>query len=133
MRLINPGAGEISDRLSILALKLLFGAEAGKDVTHFQTEKAALLVQLRGRTLNGRWFEAYTELAAINAALWHAEDDLRSLRLSGLTTPEASTLAFRIQALNDQRAACVEKINRDAGEHGGTEKSHASGGGEENP
>lgn len=131
MRLINYGPGEIADRLTILSLKVLFGTEAGKDCTHFQTEQTALLQQIRSRTLNGKWFAAYTDLAAVNAALWHAEDDLRELRMrwatgdSGYHTgiaPAVAEIAFRIQALNDQRAGLVQQINVDAGEGQGAEK-----------
>jgi len=130
-RLVNPGPGEITDRLTILALKLLFGAEAGKDCTLWSTERATLLGMIRTRTGNGKWFEAVLELAAVNAALWHAEDDLRDLRgeVDGLESSaapvgylQAGRLAFRIQSLNDQRAALVERINRDAGEGGPSDK-----------
>jgi len=129
-RLTNPGPGEITDRLTILALKLLFGAEAGKDCTLWSTERATLLGMIRTRTLNGKWFEAVLELAAVNAALWHAEDALRARRhvceagvgISAAGWEAAATLAFRIQALNDQRAALVERINRDAGEGGPSDK-----------
>jgi len=132
-RLINIGPGEISDRLSILALKILFGTEAGKDCTHFATEHTALLSQIRSRTLNGKWFEKVLELAAVNSALWHSEDELRNMR-SGYDathtdkypTPlaqehlnffhAATRVAFRIQSLNDRRAALVQQINEDAGE-----------------
>lgn len=140
MRLINYGPGEISDRLSILALKIVVSTEKGRDATHFRTEQTALLTQIRARTLNGKWFEAYTALAAVNALLWHAEDELRLHRaqgrryLGGLPpampedvqvatwTQAIVVLAFRIQALNDERAALVQKINEDAGEAGGAEK-----------
>jgi hypothetical protein len=121
-KLVNYGAGEISDRLTVLALKLLFGTEAERDVTHFRNEQAVLLTQLRGRTLNGAWFEAYTELAAVNAALWHAEDDLRVMRKIEQAGILAADLAFRIQALNDHRATLIEKINHDAGDGSGPEK-----------
>lgn len=125
-RLINPGVGELSDRLSILALKLLVGGESGTDVSHFQKEADAILVQLRTRELNGKWFEAYTKLAAVNACLWHAEDQLRAIRTgpAGYLNQEQSTaaLAFRIQALNDQRAACIAAINKETGDLLGTEK-----------
>ena len=130
MRLINPGAGELSDRLTILQLKILFGEEAEKDVAHFRTESTALLSQIRSRTLNGAWFAAVLELAAVNAVIWHAEDDLRAYRVQPDGKPlwedkEARTivgLAFRIQALNDQRGALIEQINRDSGEGGAKEK-----------
>jgi hypothetical protein len=118
VRLKNYGVGEVSDRLSILALKRLFGAQTGKDITHFTTEHTALLSEIRSRTLNGKWFEAYTELAAVNAALWHAEDDLRAMRMvwDGSAHQEIVNTAFRIQDLNDQRAALIERINKDTGE-----------------
>lgn len=134
MRLKNYGAGEVSDRLSILALKRLFGTEAGKDVKHFEAEGAVLLSEIRTRTLNGKWFTAYTDLAAVNAALWHAEDDLRSWREKYKDqTPidkgtaiynwmEVGKLAFRIQFLNDRRAELIGLINHDAGDVLGDEK-----------
>jgi len=123
MRLKNYGPGELSDRLSILALKRLFGAEAGRDCTAFQSEWGILLTEIRSRTLNGKWFEAVLELAAVNAALWHAEDDLRELRQDGSGRVEAAgLLAFRIQSLNDQRSALIDRINRDAGEGGPSDK-----------
>lgn len=122
MRLVGYGVGEISDRLSILALKRLFAGQAGKDITHFTTEHTALLSQIRSRTLNGKWFEAFTELAAVNAALWHLEDTLRAERGEPVREDVVARLAFRIQDHNDLRAALIERINKDAGEHAGAEK-----------
>lgn len=131
MRLINPGAGEISDRLTILSLKLLFGAELGRDLTAFRTERTALLSQIRSRTLNGAWFDSVLELATVNAALWHAEDDLRTLRADWEQAPVKRTLlvadlAFRIQSLNDQRAVLIDKINAACGEGATGEKLFAA-------
>lgn len=122
MRLMNPGAGEITDRLTILALKILHGGHAGKDTTHFENERNSLLVQIRTRTLNGSWFEQVLDLAATNAALWEAEDDLRELRENSGSLDAAGRLAFRIQELNDRRAAIVETINKQTGELLGEEK-----------
>lgn len=127
MRLVNYGAGEISDRLTILALKILHGTVGGKDVQHFKTEQTALLQQIRARTLNGKWFDAVLDLAAVNGALWQAEDDLRQWRTElAISTAQHSDaiveLAFRIQYLNDQRAALVQQINKDAGDALGQEK-----------
>lgn len=126
---INPGIGELSDRLSILCLKILFGRHSGKEIAHFETEKAAILTAVRTRTLNGKWFEAYSELAAVNAALWHAEDALREFRGSGSIGSFAVAvvdgivkLAFQIQSLNDERADLVARLNKDAGESVGGEK-----------
>jgi hypothetical protein len=142
MRLINYGAGEITDRLTILALKILTGAAAGKETAHFENERSSLMVKLAARTLNGSWFAQVLELGAVNAALWYAEDALRGWRStwaetgpdssglsggpgSGYKTATAAAivaLAFRIQDLNDQRAVLVEAINKLAGDHIASEK-----------
>ena len=126
MRLKNYGPGEALDRLTILSLKVLFGAEAGKDTAHFRAEQVVLLTELRAQNHLAAYLEDALSLAAVNAALWHAEDDLRDLRVN-YTAPdstEVALLAFRIQALNDQRAVLVESINKATGNHIGTEKSH---------
>lgn len=134
MRLVNFGTGEITDRLTILSLKILHGTAAGAEVKHFVDEKHTLLVQIRTRTLNEKWFETALDLGAVNAALWYAEDELRSHRVAGSPSTAAQTLesvprllsvsevAFRIQALNDQRAQLIEAINKQTGEHLGQEK-----------
>lgn len=131
MRLVNPGTGEISDRLTILALKIRAGGDAGKDVTHFEVERAALLTKIHARTLNAQWFDAFVELGAVNAFLWQAEDDLRGHR-ANLTPVDAKEgiriyhtvahLAVRIQELNDRRAALIEQINKEAGDPAEKEK-----------
>lgn len=88
-------------------------------------------MEIRARSLNGRWFESVLELAAVNAALWHAEDDLRDLRNGpafigmnpvSVIAEVAAAIGIRIQVLNDQRAVLVDKINKDAGEPGTGDK-----------
>lgn len=122
-RLRNYGPGELADRLTILALKRLHGAEAGKDCAQWNNEWAILQTEVRSkRTLS---LEAVLDLAAINAALWTAEDDLRLLRgresrdhLDESFYQDATRCGFRIQSLNDQRAALVDRINAAGGEAG---------------
>lgn len=131
-RLVNYGPGEMSDRLTILALKILHGEAAGKDVSHFKTERAALLTQIRSRTLNGVWFEAVLELGAVNSSIWQGEDDLRQYRAAagnGQALEQVDgmhhlivPLAFSLQALNDRRADLIAHINKSAGELVGPEK-----------
>ena len=121
-RLINPGAGDLVDRLTILALKILHGQAAGKDVTHFVTERNALLVALRNRELNGSWFEHVLSLAAVNAALWQLTDEMRGyLGLETLKAPviewePAARCGIGIMHLNDDRARLVRTINELSGD-----------------
>lgn len=132
MKLVNPGAGEITDRLTILALKILAGSERGSDTTHFEQERASLQQKIHARTLNGLWFDSVLELAAVNAMLWQSEDLLREVRakhnltagkLHQLDLDAAVILAFRIQSLNDRRAELVQQINKDAGDGDTKEKA----------
>ena len=136
-RLANPGAGDITDRLTVLALKILFGGAAGKDTSYWEKERSQLLPKLPSA---GAFLEHVFSLAAVNAALWHAEDDMRALRAqaatwrtidsTGLTGREdvtrrhqaAGELGFRIQELNDRRAELISLINSAAGDERGEEK-----------
>jgi hypothetical protein len=127
-RLVNPGIGDLCDRLTILALKILHGNEAGRETQHWEAERANLLAQVRSRELNGPWFEGLLELAAVNACLWQTEDDLRALRVQ---TEHVCTqgdldrirqVAFRTQSLNDRRAELVHAISKAAGDERGQEK-----------
>lgn len=122
-RLTNLGPGDITDRLTILSLKIL---NAGaRETTHWKAEQTALLSQIRSRTLNGVWFAAVLDLAAVNGMLWVAEDQLRALRANAsgsVDWAEAGAVAFQIQTLNDRRSALIDQINKDAGEYVGAEK-----------
>jgi hypothetical protein len=109
MRVLNPGPGEIIDRLTVVARKIVEGGERAK---HFEVEMEELLTECERLDLEevNRDFakNCYT-LAAINAAIWQREDELRK-RPRGVVK-----LAFRIQELNDQRARLVKEINSTAG------------------
>lgn len=122
MRLINYGTGEILDRLTILSLKLLYGDQAGKDTSHFRNERNALVVKINA----GKGFpvEQGLELAAVNAALWQAEDEIREYRrnAANIDPLTVADVAFRIQALNDRRAELIAQINASTGEAAGQEK-----------
>jgi len=106
-RLVNFGLGEICDRVSILALKILHGAAKGIDVAHFQREQSVLTTKLLASD-KGKWIELYAELTAVNAALWYAEDMIRTLKDD---LPRAGALGLRIAELNDRRSELVQQIN----------------------
>lgn len=127
-KLVNPGQGEIADRLTILALKILYGQQAGKPVEHFERERNALLPQCAVK--NGI-LTYVLELGAVNGALWQAEDFLREWRTEAqgriadcdqALQEEIGGMAFRIQALNDRRAQLMTLINVQTGTHQGEEK-----------
>jgi len=124
-RLVNYGAGEVCDRLSILALKILYGTSAQLEVSHWERERSVLLTKIAARQLGGAWFACYVELAAVNATIWKDEDELRYQRES---PPEVrrveyvAEIAFRLQDLNDRRNVLIELINKEVGDHLGSEK-----------
>ena len=126
-RLHDPSLGDIIDRLTILALKQVYGKQAGRETTHWSNEYEALLDRLDAMraTETGRdrqLVRMVLAMAAVNAALWQAEDAIRELRPSPTPLPpwdpvkEAEQLAFRIADLNDRRAQLVQQINADAGQ-----------------
>lgn len=115
-RLLNPGIGDICDRLTILALKILHAGD--RPVEHFVTERNGLLTKLRASTLNGSWFEHVLSLGAVNARLWALEDEIRRLRRQD-DEKDARTVAcvaFAIADLNDERARLVGLINELTGD-----------------
>ena len=118
-RLIDPGLGDYLDRLTILHLKLRYGGLSGKPTAHFSKEADVIETKISLRTSVKPGEVA--ELAAVNAALWEAEDTLRRLRTSADVAPIAA-VAIRIQTLNDARAGVIEAINRSAGDFTGAEK-----------
>lgn len=129
MRLINPGVGELVDRLTIIQLKLL------QHGPQFRQELEALVNQLSlGSEDRHGWaaipLRAITRLAAVNAVLWQLEDDLRSVRNAAevlrslpadpsrqdTTTYKAGLIGIRIQELNDERARLIAEISADGHE-----------------
>jgi hypothetical protein len=125
-RLINYGTGDVCDRLTVLALKILHYGAAGKPTDYLEAERNALLAKVRAQELNGAWFEQVLELAAVNAALWAETDKLReylALKEPDLRqAADAGYLGLSIMRLNDRRNQLVETINKLTGEHRGPEK-----------
>lgn len=113
-KLLDPGIGEICDRLSILSLKIVHGRLAGKAVAHFEAERDGLE---RVRQEAPRQIAVNVlELAAVNAALWQYTDVLRAANDNG-SCEEAlvARMGIAILQLNDHRAQIVAAINAAAG------------------
>lgn len=123
-RLLNPGIGDICDRLTILALKIQHGTAAGKDVAHFVRERNGLLTKVLAATLNGSWFEHVLALGAVQAALWQLTDEMRGyladyaagIVLQEALYEDAAKCGMAIMRLNDQRAELVRTINELTGD-----------------
>jgi len=105
MPLLDPSVGDLIDRLSILRLKIVHGEEAQKDISHFDTERAAILHRLNGVNLNTREIE---KLFVTNEALWELTDALRQATNSDAV---AARLGRKILSLNDERARLIAAIS----------------------
>ena len=127
-RLVNPGLGDCLDRLGILMLKLRHHGHQ----EHWANEAATLEARTRSAPVR-----LAMELTVVNAMLWQAEDELRELHAVypgleqargnnavDITAPlqRVARCAFRIQDLNDSRAALVQQINQQNGDDLGPEK-----------
>ena len=116
MRVLNPGPGEVVDRLTIVARKIVEGKEKAE---HFHKEMEELFHWWENRSfgeVNEGFAKAAYLLAAVNAALWQLEDKVREFREGRPPgTADFSQLAFRIQQLNDRRAELVKEINAQYG------------------
>jgi hypothetical protein len=119
MRVLNPGPGEIVDRLTVVARKIVEGGERAK---HFEVEMEELVLYWSKTvedvdSVMANFATASYLLAATNAAIWQREDELRYYSNEGdIDMPIViAKIAFRIQELNDQRAELVKKINAAAG------------------
>jgi hypothetical protein len=123
MLLIRPTPGACVDRQTILRLKMDEATRTGVDARHFADEHHALQLYLEENWFgNGQpnWIEQFhactSELARVNQALWHLEDEIRHLK--SLTPAERQTrtervvtIALAIPELNDERAQMVSNID----------------------
>ena len=129
-RLLNPGLGELADRLTILELKLGH-APPGVAVEHFREEHAQvqmridnLLKYVRERL---RIVAAIRNLKAQNAVLWELEDEMAIYARpeDGYTDNIAFAVAavgVRIWKANQARNRIIAEINALAGTPRGAEK-----------
>lgn len=122
MRVLNPGPGEIVDRLTIVARKLLTGGgdgRGGKETERrvFEEEQRDLVEALYKTQFNNihDFTLQLTMLAAVNAEIWENENKLRGLRDNAVVPTVIAGIAMRSQEMNDRRAELVKKINEAAG------------------
>jgi hypothetical protein len=108
MRVLNPSPGELTDRLTILQLKIPAAKEVGKPTEHLQEEYEQIAEALNLWAPRCRSREdtelLTTRLANTNRLLWLREDEVRWL-------PEPEPLPSTAeQAENIMRLALVAKL-----------------------
>lgn len=125
MRLIAPSPGEAYDRLTILNLKVVAAEAKGlKDYARaFEIERGAISEYLL-RNFRQIPTNYAQELGEINSILWKLEDEQRVLILKveenfaqelGKYLMDFVNNACRVIHLNDARAECIQKINKELG------------------
>jgi hypothetical protein len=108
---MNPGPGELCDRLSVLSLKLLH-----KPSAEYQSEFDLIVGEVCA-LFGGSAFKVddLLSLAAVNGQLWAFEDRIRDFRDDPkpleLDEGEVLSVAMGIQKLNDRRAQLIGEIN----------------------
>lgn len=116
MRLVDPGPGELLDRLTILGLKIKAATDRGLETKHFTEEREQIVHLLYGWSLvssvykerEAEWTRALTDA---NQRVWEAID------LQRIAKKEFDTLGLArwgLKALdgNDDRAAIIREINK---------------------
>ena len=126
-RLLNPGLGELADRLTILELKLGH-APPGVAVEHFREEHAQVQMRIdnplkyvRERL---RIVAAIRNLKAQNAVLWELEDRMAASApdIHAQDYREVAILGVDIWKANRARNRIIAEINALAGTPRGAEK-----------
>ena len=105
-------AGELLDRLGILRLKL-DRCTAGEQRAQLKAAVERAQAVRRAARVEAPGLEALEdELAAINEALWNAEDEIRARERDGDHGEAFVAVARAICRLNDRRAAVKRAVDR---------------------
>jgi len=110
--LIPVSVGELVDKLTILALKCQHLQGTARE--HAQKERVLLQTALdhQGPAIGVHRVEA---LEAVNASLWHVEDQLRSHEQRQDFNADFIQLARKVYQLNDERHNIKQIINQESG------------------
>ena len=109
--LVEVGAGELIDKLTILAIKAERISDPVKlaNITH-ETSSLNPMRQILADQYKGL-VELEAELKAVNEGLWVLEDDLRACEARKDFGPAFIELARSVYFQNDKRAELKKKIN----------------------
>jgi hypothetical protein len=122
--LIEVGAGELIDKITILKIKL----ERMTDPVKLRNVAHELEVLSAARNTSLVPLEALDQLEAalraVNEALWVIEDDIRACEAQRNFGPRFIELARSVYLQNDKRAALKKQINQLCGSRIVEEKSY---------
>jgi hypothetical protein len=116
VRVLNPGPGELYDRLSVLKLKIEFGKQRGVNVDEWENEEYEILQTIVGRD-NPKDEELIAQLDAVNRNIWVAIDAQKGFAKLDLTIVEEAklreiaALGLNVMEQNDIRAKLIGEIN----------------------
>lgn len=120
---VSPG--ELIDKITILEIKALRIADAGK-VANVRRELEALSATWAASAYSAVNIEAdKAALRAVNERLWKIEDDIRDKERAGCFDTEFIRLARAVYFENDERAAIKRRINTNLGSALIEEKSYS--------
>ena len=123
--LVEVGAGELIDKITILRIKAGRMTDAAKLANvrrELEVLDAARAASLPAST---ELSTLESDLEAINHALWRIEDDIRACEAAGDFGPGFIELARAVYTCNDRRAAIKKEINLLTGSSLIEEKSYA--------
>ena len=122
--LIEVGAGEVIDKITILKIKAERMTDPAKlkNVNHELAVLSAACAQNLAATPELARLEA--ELQTVNEALWVIEDDIRACEAARDFGPKFIELARSVYIQNDKRAAIKKQINAHCGSSIVEEKSY---------
>lgn len=122
--MIEVGAGELIDKITILAIKSERMSDPAKlaNVRH----ELDVLSRVRDAQLpsSPQLDRLEAELKQVNAALWVIEDDIRACEAEKDFGPRFVELARSVYIQNDRRAALKKAINAQCGSRIVEEKSY---------
>jgi post-segregation antitoxin (ccd killing protein) len=125
--MIEVGAGELVDKITILSIKRERISDAAKlrNVAHeLEVLERALKADL---PVSAELDRMQAALREVNEALWQVEDDIRMCEAAADFGPGFIALARSVYRLNDRRAAIKRAINDHCGSSIVEEKSYAEG------
>ena len=112
MSLINPGPGDLFDRLVILSLKIFYGRYKGIEPTvikRFEREHSEIAERLGGHpSISSKDWHAMGVLIGSNALIWTLQDILDA-KFFG--TRDRNLLATQCIYLNKERAQAAAQLN----------------------